>query len=119
MNYLVHAKLTTADMVESALSITAVFSKQCIKSFVKGLPGILSFITGHYQIIFTSLIANRYVYWDLFAVDSYVRDGGFNVFHLDRHGSLIGVCKFFVESGYKFLAQSSGQVIIYFSVSAN
>ena len=96
--------------MESALSIMAVFSKQCIKSFVKGLPGILSFVTGHYQINFTSLIANRYVYWDLFAEDSYARDRGLNVFHLDRHGSLIGVCKFFVELGDKFQHNLPGKL---------
>jgi hypothetical protein len=48
LNYHVHVELAMADMVESTLSIMAVFSKQDIKPFVKGLPGILSFVTGHY-----------------------------------------------------------------------
>jgi hypothetical protein len=66
----------------------------CIKLFVKGLPGILSFITGHYQISCTFLIANRYVYWDLFAEDSYAKDKGFNVFHLDMHVVELGYANF-------------------------
>ena len=90
-----------ANMVELALSVVAVFSKQCIKVFVKG---ILSFVTSHYQINLTSLVANRYVYQDLFAEDGYAKDGGFNVLRLDRHGGLIGAHNSFVESGYKLLA---------------
>jgi len=88
LNHHVYAKLTTVDMVESALSVTAVFSKQCIKPFVEGLPGILSFIASHYQMNLASLIANRYAYWDLFAEVDYVKDRGFNVLHLD--GGMIG-----------------------------
>jgi len=38
----------------------------------------------------TSLTANRYVYQDLFAEDSFARDGEFNILHLDRHGGFIG-----------------------------
>ena len=74
------------DMVELALSIMAVFSKQCIKPFV--LPGILSIIASHYQMNLASLIANWFVYQDLFAEVGYVRDRGFN--GLDRHGGMIG-----------------------------
>jgi hypothetical protein len=42
----------------------------------------------------TSLIANRYIYQNLFAEDGYARDGGFNVLRLDRHGGQIGAHKF-------------------------
>ena len=100
LDHHVHVKLTTVDMVGSALSVTAVFSKQCVKPFVEGLPGILSFIASHYQMNFASLIANWYVYWDLFAEVDYVRDRGFNVLHLDRHGGMIGA-QFSLKSGYK------------------
>ena len=60
--YHIHTKLTMVDMMKSALSITAVFSKQCIKLFVGGFPRILSFIAGHYQMNLASLIANWYAY---------------------------------------------------------
>jgi len=42
------------------------FSKQCIKIFVKGGPGIPSFAS-YYQMNLTSLTASRDVYQDLFA----------------------------------------------------
>ena len=93
-------------MVESALSIMAVFNKQCIKPFVEGLPGILSFIASHYQINLASLIANWYVYWDLFAEFGYVRDRGFNVLHLGRHGGMIGAQFFLKSLVIKFSAHS-------------
>jgi hypothetical protein len=49
-----------------------VFSKQYIKTFVRGAPGILSFLIGHYQMNLTSLIANRYIYQDIFGEDGYM-----------------------------------------------
>ena len=79
------------------------FSKYCIKTFVKCVPGI-PFFAGHCQMNPTSLIANRYIYQDLFAEDGYMRDGEFNILHLDRHGGFIGDTQIFVELGYKFSA---------------
>lgn len=73
------------------------FSKQCIKIFVRGGPGILSFFAHHYQMNLTSLTANRYIYQDLFAEDGFVRDGEFNILHLDRHGGFIGAHKFWLS----------------------
>ena len=45
----------------------------------------------------TSLTANRYVCQDLFAEEMVVRDGEFNILHLDRHGGFIGAHKFWLS----------------------
>jgi len=83
------------------------FSKQCIKIFVKGVPGIPHFSTSHNQMNITSLIAKEYVYQDLFSEDGYARNGGFNILYLDRHGGFIGAHKF------SAFTESLGQVILH------
>ena len=93
-----------ADMMKSALSIIAIFSKQCIKLFVEGFQRILSFIAGHYQMNLASLIANWYAYWDIFAEVDYVRDRGSNVLRLGGHVGINGAGFFFKSWVIKFSA---------------
>jgi hypothetical protein len=75
------------------------------------VPGILSFFAGRYQMNLTSLIANRYVYQDLFTEDGYVRDGEFNILHLDRW--FYWGTQIFVELGYQISALTEFLVVLH------
>jgi len=65
--HLVHSVLATADVMKSAIFVTAVFTEECIKSFVKGLPCTLVFRHGQYLKNFASFRAMRDCSWELFA----------------------------------------------------
>ena len=109
LNNHVHAKLTMENIMKLALSIMAVFSKQCTKLFVEGFPRILSFIAGHYQMNLASLIANWYAYWDIFAEVGYVRNRGFNVLCSGGHGGINGagtILFYFIYSTFQSYAES-------------
>jgi hypothetical protein len=87
--YFFHSVLATADVMKSAFFITAVFSEECIKPFVKGLPCTLIFRHGQYLEDFASFRAMRDHCWEVFAQDSDLRDGELDIFSLDRHGGWV------------------------------
>jgi len=61
----------------------------------------------------TSLITNRYTYQDFFGEDGYVRDGGFNILHLDRHGGFTGTLTFLLSWVVNFLHSQNLYVILH------